>query len=170
VDTYLAVASKRDWRSYADRPVPKDVQQRILDAGRLSGSASNRQPWRFVVVEDGEWKQALALTVYSPANVQAAAFAVAILTEGGGRPFDVGRAAQNMMLAAWNDGVVSCPNGMPDPTDTADALGLEGDLLPVIVLSFAYPRRDLMPESESAEDWSAEADRLALDELVVPRG
>jgi nitroreductase len=170
VDTYLAVASKRDWRSYADRPVPKDVHRRILDAGRLSGSASNRQPWRFVVVEGGEWMQALALTVYSPANVQAAAFAVAIVTEGGGRPFDVGRAAQNMMLAAWNDGVVSCPNGMPDPTETADALGLEGDLLPVIVLSFAYPRRDLMPESERAEDWSAEADRLALDELVVPRG
>jgi nitroreductase len=170
VDTYLAVASKRDWRSYADRPVHEVVQRRILDAGRLSGSASNRQPWRFVVVEDEEWKQALAGTVYSPANVQAAAFAVAIVTEGGGRPFDVGRAAQNMMLAAWNDGVVSCPNGMPDPTETGDALGLEGDLLPVIVLSFAYPRRDLMPESRSAEDWGAEADRLALDELVVPRG
>jgi nitroreductase len=169
VDTYLAVASKRDWRSYADRPVPEDVQGRILDAGRLSGSASNRQPWRFVVVEDEEWKQALAPTVYAAANVQTAALVVAIVTEGGSRPFDVGRVAQNMMLVAWNDGVVSCPNGMPDPAQTADALGLEGDLMPVIVLSFGYPRRELAPESKNAGDWSAEADRLALDGLVVRR-
>jgi nitroreductase len=169
LDTYLAVASKRDWRSYADRPVPAEVQRRILDAGRLSGSAVNRQPWRFVVVEDGEWKRALAPTVYAPSNVATAAFAVAIVTEGGGRPFDVGRAAQNMMLAAWNDGVVSCPNGMPDAAETADVLGLEGDLLPVTVLSFGYPRRDLAPGSRSAEEWSAEANRLPLDELVVRR-
>ena len=170
MDTYLAVASKRDWRSYADRPIPEDVQRRILDAGRVSGSANNRQPWRFIVVEDEEWKQALAPTVYVPANVETAALVVAIVTEGGGRALDVGRAAQNMMLAAWNDGVVSCPNGMPDPTEAADALGLEGDLLPVTVLSFAYPRRDLAPESKTPQEWSAEANRLALDELVVRRG
>ena len=170
MDTNLAVASKRDWRSYADRPIPEDVVTRILDAGRVSGSASNKQPWRFVVVESQDWKQALAATVYVPANVATAAFAVAIVTEGGGRALDVGRTMQNMMLVAWNSGIVSCPNGMPDPADAADALGLEGDLLPVTVLSFAYPRRDLTPESKSAEEWSAEANRLALDELVVRRG
>jgi hypothetical protein len=74
-----------------------------------------------------------------------------------------------MMLAAWNDGVVSSPNGMPDAAETADVLGLEGDLLPVTVLSFGYPRRDLAPGSRSAEEWSAEANRLPLDELVVRR-
>ena len=105
-----------------------------------------------------------------PANIATAALAVAVVTEGGGRALDVGRAMQNMMLAAWNDGVVSCPNGMPDPADTADALGLEGDLLPVIVLSFAYPRRDLAPESKSAQEWSAEANRMPLDEVVAKRG
>jgi nitroreductase len=170
VDTYLAVASKRDWRSYADRPVPEEVQRRILDAGRLSGSASNRQPWRFVVIEDEGWKKTLAPTVYEARNIETAGFVVAIVTEEARRPFDVGRAAQNMMLAAWNDGVASCPNGMPDPAAAADALGLEGDLLPVIVLSFGYPRRDLAPESKSAEEWGAEANRLALDEVVVRRG
>jgi hypothetical protein len=74
-----------------------------------------------------------------------------------------------MMLTAWNDGVVSCPNGMPEPAETADALGLEGDLLPVTVLCFGYPRRDLAPESKSAEEWSSEANRLPLDELVTRR-
>src|SRR5204863_4794724 len=104
-----------------------------------------------------------------PMTLETAASAVAIVTEGAGRALDVGRAAQNMMLTAWNDGVASCPNGLPDAAATADALGLEGDLSPVIVLSFGYPRRDLAPESRSADDWSAEANRLPLDELVVRR-
>jgi nitroreductase len=145
------------------------VQERILDAGRLTGSAVNRQPWRFVVVEGDDWKRELAATVYAAANIETSAFAVAIVTEEGGRGFDVGRAAQNMMLAAWNEGVASCPNGTPDAAAAADALGLEGDLLPVTILSFGYPRRELAPESKGAAEWSAEANRLPLDELVIRR-
>ena len=68
MDTYLAVASKRDWRSYADRPVPDDVQLRILDAGRVSGSSQNVQPWRFVVVESDEAKQQVGELVYAAAS------------------------------------------------------------------------------------------------------
>ena len=166
MDTFLAVASKRDWRSYADRPLPDDVVSRILDAGRLAGSAMNRQPWTFVVVADEERKQRVAETVYAASNVQGAALVVAIVTPGGQNPIDVGRAMQNMMLAAWNDGVVSCPNGMPDPQQAAAALGLEGDLQPVNVLTFGYPRRDLDPESTTAEEWSREANRRSLDEVV----
>ena len=166
MDVYLAVASKRDWRSYADRPVPEDVQRRILDAGRLAGSAVKKQPWRFVVVESDEAKQRVAETVYAGANVASSAFAVAIATEGGGYPVDVGRAMQNMFLVAWNEGVVSCPNGMPDPEAAAKALGLDEGWLPVSIPSFGYPKRELAPESKSAEEWSAEANRKPLDELI----
>jgi len=90
MDTWLAVASKRDWRSYADRPVPEDVQQRILDAGRLSGSSVNKQPWLFVVVESDDAKERIAEVVYAGENIRTCAFAVAIATDGGKYPFDVG--------------------------------------------------------------------------------
>jgi nitroreductase len=166
VDTYLAVASKRDWRSYADRPVPEDVQRRILDAGRLSGSSQNVQPWTFVVVESPEAKDRVAELVYAGANIRTCAFAVAIATAGAKYPFDVGRAMQNMMLAAWNEGVVSCPNGIPDAEAAAAALGLEGGVVPLNIPSFGYPKRDLRPESKTAEEWSAEANRKPLDDLV----
>ena len=166
MDTYLAVASKRDWRSYADRPIPDEVVERILDAGRLTGSAMNRHPWTFVVVTDAERKEQLAQTVYAAGNVQGAAVAIAIATEGGGSPLDVGRAMQNMMLVAWNDGVVSCPSGMPGPAAAAGVLGLEGDLQPVNVLTFGYPRRELEPESRSAEEWSRDANRRPISEVV----
>jgi nitroreductase len=166
VDAYLAVASKRDWRSYADRPVPEDVQRRILDAGRVSGSSQNVQPWRFVVVESSEAKQRVGEVVYAAANVESCAFAVAIATEASRYPVDVGRAMQNMFLVAWNEGVVSCPNGIKDQEDAARALGLGEGWLPVNIPSFGYPRRPLEPESKSAEEWSAEANRKPLDELI----
>ena len=54
MDPYLAIASKRDERAYADTPIPDEVRQRILDSGRLSGSSKNRQRWEFVVVSGGE--------------------------------------------------------------------------------------------------------------------
>jgi nitroreductase len=166
VDTYLAVASKRDWRSYADRAVPEDVQRRILDAGRLSGSSQNKQPWTFVVVESPEVKERLAELVYEPANIRTSAFAVAIATEGGKYPFDVGRSMQSMMLVAWNDGVASCPNGMPDPSAAAAALGLEEGQIPVNIPSFGYPKRPLDPKSRTAEEWSAEANRKPVEDVV----
>ena len=166
MDTWLAVASKRDWRSYADRPIPEDVQRRILDAGRLSGSSQNKQPWTFVVVESAEAKARIAETVYAADNINTSAFALAIATEGGKYPLDVGRAMQNMFLAAWNDGVVSCPNGVADAEAATRALGLEGGLVPVNIPSFGYPKRSRDPESKTADDWSAEANRKPYDEVV----
>ena len=158
MDTYLAIASKRDERAYADTPVPDEVRRRILDAGRLSGSSRNTQRWEFVV-PGPETQAALADAVYAPANVATATLVVAIAGEAGG--FDVGRCAQNMMLAAWNDGVVSCPNGIRDAEAAAALLG--GEVKAVI--SFGYPARPHDPERRSAAEWSARADRLPLDDL-----
>jgi nitroreductase len=166
LDTYLAVASKRDWRSYANRPVPEDEQRRILDAGRVAGSARNKQPWLFVVVESGDAKARVAELVYEHDNIATCAFAVAIATDGGGYAFDAGRALQNMLLVAWNEGVASCPNGMRDQAAAAAALGLDEGWLPVNIPSFGYPKRPRDPDSKRAEEWSAEANRKPLEELV----
>jgi nitroreductase len=158
VETFLAIASKRDERRYADRPVAEDDVLRILDAGRLSGSSRNTQNWQFVVVSD---IAALAEAVYAPENVQTAGLVVAIV--GAAFPFDVGRCAQNMMLAAWDIGVVSCPNGVKDAPRAAELVGGEVKM----ILSFGYPVRELDVEGRSAEEWSAAAKRKPLDDLVI---
>jgi nitroreductase len=163
MDPYFAIASKRDERRYADVPVPADVRLRILDAGRLAGSSKNRQRWEFVVVSGGE-KDRLAETVYAPENVLTATLVVAIVGEASG--FDAGRCAQNMMLAAWGDGVVSCPNGVRDP-DAAEAI-CGGEVR--AILSFGYPAKPREPSVRSAEEWSARANRRPLDELVREAG
>jgi nitroreductase len=159
VETFLAIASKRDERRYqSDRPVAEEHVLRILDAGRLSGSSRNTQNWQFVVVSD---TAALAEAVYAPENVQTAGLVVAIV--GDAFPFDVGRCAQNMMLAAWDLGVVSCPNGISDAERAAELVGAAVKM----ILSFGYPVRELDVEARSADEWSAAAKRKPLDDLVI---
>jgi nitroreductase len=158
VETFLSIASKRDERAYADTPIPDEVVRCILDAGRLSGSSRNMQPWEFVLVAEGQ--ERLADTVRAPENVRTAALVVAIVGEA--RPFDVGRCSQNMMLAAWDQGVASCPNGIADADAAAAICG--GDVR--MILSFGYPARPRELRSRSAEEWSARANRRPLDDLV----
>jgi nitroreductase len=163
MDTWLAVASRREVREYADRDLPDEVVRTILDAGRLAGSSQNRQPWRFLVVEEAAARERLAEAVYAPGNVRGAKLVVAIAGKAG---FDTGRAAQNMMLVAWNEGVGSCPNGIRDPEAARAALGLGADDALATVLTFGYPARDRDPLHRTAEEWSARADRKPLDELT----
>ncbi|HEX5468317.1 MAG TPA: nitroreductase family protein [Gaiellaceae bacterium] len=164
MDTFLAIASKRDQRVYSERELSEDLVRRILEAGRVSGSASNRQPWTFLAVESEELRGQVAETVYAPDNVRGARLVVAIVVTGS-PGFDCGRAAQNMMLAAWNEGVTSCPNGMPHPQKTSDVLGLSGEEHVLNILSFGYPARRRDPESRPADHWLKRAKRKPLNEV-----
>ena len=168
MDTFLAIASKRDQREYADREIPEDVVRRILDAGRVAGSAQNRQPWRFVVLADPELKTQVAETVYVPGTVLGSKLAVALVVRGS-PGFDAGRCAQNMMLAAWNEGVASCPNGMPDNRATSDLLGLGEDEHVLNVFAFGYPAHPRDPEQRSADEWVKRAKRKPFEEVVEVR-
>ena len=167
MDARLAIASLRAVRRYRPDPLGAEAERRILDAGRLTGSASNRQPWRFAVVGPAA-REAVAAALYSPAHVLAAPFVVAVTVRPLGRLYDVdaGRAAQSMMLAAWADGIGSCPNGVADPDALAAALGLaDGERAP-LVISFGLPDPPRDPARRDPERWSAGARRLPLEDVV----
>lgn len=167
MDTFLAIASRRDERRYRSAPLPEAIAERILDAGRLSGSSRNRQPWVFVVPTSRERVEALGRAVYVPENVTLAGLVVAVVVTGGGPArFDAGRAAQNMLLAAWNEGVSSCPNGIEDAELASAALGLDAEETPVIVLSFGLPEKQRDPDARTAREWSDRANRKPLDDVV----
>ena len=163
MDVFLAIASRREVREYEPRPLPPEVEEEILDAGRLSGSSKNRQPWRFDVVRG----ELLAEHVYESENLNGSPFVVAVVIGGKGpTSFDAGRAAQNMLLAAWNEGVGGSPNGIEDEGAVRTALGLDEDERVAIVLSFGYPAKPRNPESRTAAEWSERAKRKPLGEIV----
>ena len=162
-DTRLAVASKRDWRSYADRAVPEDVQQRILDAGRLSGSGVNRQPWLFVVVESEEAKERVAETVYAGDNIRTCAFAVAIATEGGSSRSTLAAVSRTCSsrpgTKASSRARTACRPRRP-PARSASTRAA-----PAEHRELRLPEAPAGAGSKSPEEWSAEANRKPLDEL-----
>jgi nitroreductase len=167
MDAYLAIVSKREVRDYADRPIEPDIRRRILEAGRISGSSANKQQWRFIVVESDDKREQLAELVYVPGNVRGAKLIVVVAMHGGGPSgFDAGRCSQNMMLAAWSEGIGSCPNGMPDRDAVGRMLGLHTGEDPAIILTFGYPRQPIDPESRSPEEWIRRANRKPFDEVV----
>ncbi len=137
MDAYLAIASRRDERRYRPDPLPDDVVERI------------------------------AGMVFEPGNIHGAGLVVAIVIKGKGPVrFDAGRAAQNMLLAAWNAGVSSCPNGLSDAAGLHAALELADDEEVAIVLSFGLPEKPRDVAARGAEEWSARANRKPLAELV----
>lgn len=167
MDTLLAIASRRDERGTLADPLPADLVLRLLDAGRLSGSSRNAQPWTFIVPTGRTTIEELAASVFAPENVLGAALVVAIVVRGKGPVlFDAGRAAQSMLLAAWAAGVASCPNGISDVDRARRVLVIEEDESPVIVLSFGVPGRPRDPASRTAAEWSERANRKSLEEVV----
>ncbi len=113
-DTHLRwLRSLRATRTFTDAPVADATLDRILEVGRWTGSARNRQPWRCVVVRDADRRAALGgLGAYAQHLAGApVVILLAIDTETGGEDgeFDLGRMAQNLMLAAAALGLGSCP-------------------------------------------------------------
>ncbi len=105
--------------------------------------------------------EAVAACVWSPANIRGAALVVALTGSG----FDAGRAAQNMMLAALNDGIGSCPNGVSDAAAMTKHRRREAvDHDPHLRLPARKRRRE-----RTADEWIARADRLPFDEVVSER-
>jgi nitroreductase len=170
MDAYLAIASKREVRAYDGTPLEPDAVRRILEAGRVAGSSRNRQARRFVVLRDPELVRQAAGSVYAPDNVLGAALVVAIVVGGKGpTSFDAGRAAQNMMLAASDDGIGSCPNGVADAAALRAVVGHGDDEQVATVLTFGHPAKPRDPQRLSAQEWIARADRRPYEEIVEER-
>jgi len=157
LDVYTCIRSKRDTRAYQDKPIPEDALGRILQAGRMAGSAKNLQPCRLVVLEDEARRKELSACGQFATHIVTAPVAVAVVIPKDGREFDAGRCAQNMMLAAWAEGVTSCPVTMHDADCASRVLGLPETHRVSIVLAFGYPAPGERRRSSP---------RLPLDELV----
>src|SRR5262245_27878124 len=159
MDAYRAVVDKRDQRAFLPKALPDEALRRILQAGRMTGSSKNREPNRFVVVRDDERRRAIAgLSRFARWLADAAVVVVIVQTEQ--HEFDAGRCAQNMMVAAWNDGVSSCPAHVPEP-ELAKLLGIPSGVSINRVIGFGYvdPARTTPPASVARR-------RLPLETLV----
>jgi nitroreductase len=152
VRTILAV------REYQDKPVPPEIVRRIVEAGRLTGSSMNRQPWHFVVVERRDTLRQLGALATTGPYIADAALAIVVAIQR--TPFSVSdgsRAIQSMMLTAWSEAVGSNWVGFMGMTDVKRLLGIPDELDVLAIIPFGYPakpvgkgRKNRKPLSEVA--------------------
>lgn len=145
MDVWEAIRTKRAVRKFTDEPLPEDVANRIVDAGRRSQSSKNSQPWHFVAVRNRDTLQKLSTMGDYMGHVAGSAMCVAIvLPTDNDRTiwhyFDAGQSASYMQLAAQEMGVGSCLGTVYKPDEVRALLGLPNDQEVRIVISFGYPQ------------------------------
>jgi nitroreductase len=142
MDVFEAIRTLLAVRSYQDKPVPDAVVRRIVEAGRLTGSGMNRQPWRFIVIRDRETLRRLGALASSGPYVAQAPLVIVVATDKSGFAVsDASRAIQSMLLAAWADGVGSNWVGFGGLERAKPLLDIPADLDVLAILPFGYPAR-----------------------------
>src|SRR5438094_1367489 len=140
MEVFEAVRTLLAVRQYKPDPIPDDVLRRILEAGRLSGSASNNQPWHFVVVQDQGTIGEIGRLVTTGPYIAGAPLAIVVAIPKTRFAFsDASRAIQSMLLTAWDAGVGSNWAGGPGMDQLKPLLGIPDELDVVAVLPFGYP-------------------------------
>src|SRR5260370_14292842 len=130
-------------RGYQEKPIPADVVTRIVDAGRLTASASDQQEWHFVVVREPENLRALGSLVRTGPYIAKSVLAIVVAYEKNSRTgvSDCSRAIQSMLLTAWADGVGSNWTGFGGLEGVRNKVGLPDRSDGLAVLPFGYPAR-----------------------------
>jgi nitroreductase len=166
METWDAIQSRRNVRTYDHRPVAAEDLDRILEAGRRSPSASNRQRWDFVLVTEPEQLQELS-TVWVGAGHLAGARAaiVLVLPEPESEryltidQYDLGQATMSMLLVATDLGIGSGHSAIGDQEACRRILDIPADHTCAYMVALGYPAdRPLRP--------ILRPDRRPFDEVV----
>jgi nitroreductase len=140
MDTFDCIRSRVAIRDFLPQPIPEAVIKKILEAGRQAHSQRNRQPWRFVVVQDRDTIQQIGALASSGPYIANAPLAIAVAIEGAKNPYiDATRAVECLMLTAWSEGVGSCWVGGIDRPKVKELLGIPEEAELVTVIPFGYP-------------------------------
>jgi len=156
METWEAIRSRRNVRSFEDRPVPEDHLNEILEAGRRAPSSQNWQPWSFVVVTERERLVKLAQVWQGAGHVAHSAATVALVASLPSAPsqpsassqlerrrgtlyYDLGQATVSIMLAAAGLGIGSCHSSVGDQDLAREVLGFPADKFCAYMISFGYP-------------------------------
>ena len=146
MQTWEAIRSRRNVRSFEDRPIADDHLDEILESGRRSPSSQNWQPWDFILVRQRDqllqlshvWRGA-GHVAHSAATIALIASVPADQRERDRLQYDLGQATMSMMLAAASLGIGSGHSSVGDQDMARSLLGLPEDKFCAYLISLGYP-------------------------------
>jgi nitroreductase len=144
MDVFEAVRTLLAVRSYQDTPVAEEIIRRIVEAGRLTASSMNRQPWHFIVVQNRDTLHQLGMLVRTGPYVSQAPLAIVVAIDK--TPFavsDASRAIQSMLLTAWDEGLGSNWVGFGGLEAIKPLLDIPDEVDVFAILPIGYPTESL---------------------------
>ncbi len=164
MEVFTAISQRYSVRAYKATDVGENELKKVLEAARLSPSASNRQEWKFIVVKNKETKKKLAKAAFGQSFIgEAPVVIVACGTEsksvmGCGQPthtVDVSIACAYMILQAYELGLGTCWIGAFKEDEAKKILNIPEHVRVVAMTPLGYPNQ---PPSQKS--------RKALDQIV----
>lgn len=133
---------RRSIRTYLDKMIPDDEIEMILEAGRWSPSASNKQPWEFIVIKNKEILKEISKRAIYGKHIKRAPLAIAIVGKIKENPnyyiIDTSLVSMNMMLMAWSMHIGTCWIGALDRNAVKEIIGLDEKEYLLTVLPMGY--------------------------------
>ncbi|QNB47845.1 NAD(P)H nitroreductase [Thermanaerosceptrum fracticalcis] len=168
---FLELVSKRQSvRDYLEKPVEREKIERCLEAARLAPSACNSQPWKFIVVDDPNLKEAVAretfssvisfnrFTLKAPAIIIIVSENRKLLPQIGGaikdKPYhliDVGIAAEHICLQAVEEGLGTCMVGWFNESPLKKLLGIPERKRIELLITIGYPSAEAIRKKNRIE-------------------
>ncbi len=152
MDVFEAIKGRRSIRQFTDEPIGKDVLEKLLDAARWAPTASNQQRWRFVVVTSPSVKELIRKFAPGIFVMPAAFIVICVEKTPDANPWaeatylaDCAIAAQNIMLAAYEMDIGSCPALSYAKVAIQEILDLPERIEPLLVITLGYPAEDPEP-------------------------
>jgi nitroreductase len=145
MDAITAIRTLRVIRDYRPQPLTEDELRAIADTARKTGSSKNSQRWDFITIRDPRSLQRLSGTTIYARHLPFAGGAIALIVPAPDPDharsvlWDLGRAAQNITLAAWAMGIGSCPITVQDFELADDVLGLPADRQCQYIIALGWP-------------------------------
>jgi len=144
METFDAVRTLLAVRQFQDKPVPKEIVRRIVEAGWLTGSAKNSQPWNFIIIEDRGVLLKIAELAKTGPYIAKAPLAIVVVVENSKfATSDGSRAIQSMLLTAWSLGVGSNWVGFLGMDGIKSLLGIPESLDVLAILPLGYPLKKI---------------------------
>ena len=144
---------RRSIRSFQETPIPDNEIEMILEAGRWTPSASHRQPWEFIIIENQVTRNQLSKLSFWGQFLAQAPVAIAIVVDprkSGTYIIDGACATQNMMLVAWELGLGTCWIADMNTNEAKRILGIPKELYIITVTPLGFP--ELIPVNPGRKD------------------
>ncbi|EJX10324.1 nitroreductase family protein [gut metagenome] len=160
------ILSRKSVRSFMEKEVSREQLDTLVRAAMAAPTGRDMRPWKFIILDDREVMDSLAVRLPYAKMLQEAPAAILVcgdmqVTDAQGKPsgnwaFDCSAASENLLLMAEAMGLGAVWTGVYPYEDrlqtVKEALGLPEHIIPLNLIPVGYPKGETNPKDKYNSD------------------